>query len=463
MEKGKTGVILLVLLFAIAIFPFASASLTIDKTAKAQVVIAELNNPAVYEFNINNAGQPDTFEIYSLLGISMFPKGAFELNTGDNVLEVKVYPSSEVRTKFKGYYQFEYQIKGTNSGIFKDTLMINIVPLADTVEINVNDIRPGDSEAVVNIVNRQNAEIDDLKLTLDSSFFHYDGNVTIDSFGTATVKVKMDKTTVSKLTAGSYVMNAVLGLEGASAKSEATINYVRKEEVAETRVGTGFIMRDIKITKANKGNVPVTAKIEVSKDILTRLVTTYTVEPTSTDRAGLFVNHVWQKDLLPGDSYSVTMTTNYTFPFIAIILIVVVIFLVRVFTQRALMVTKRVALVKTKGGEFALRVRLHVKARKSVGNIQIIDRLPGVTKLYEKFGAKPDKIDLATRRLFWGIGKLTAGEERVFSYIVYSKVSVVGSFELPAATAVYEEEGKTHEVLSNKTFFVAETASYSEE
>ena len=40
---------------------------------------------------------------------------------------------------------------------------------------------------------------------------------------------------------------------------------------------------------------------------------------------------------------------------------------------------------------------------------------------------------------------------------------MVGSFELPATTAVYEEDGKTHEVLSNKTFFVANTGSATSE
>ena len=121
-----------------------------------------------------------------------------------------------------------------------------------------------------------------------------------------------------------------------------------------------------------------------------------------------------------------------------------------------LVLKKKVHFVKTKGGEFALKVVLTAKARKHVEDIQIVDKLPGMTKLYEKFGIKPDKIDHATRRIFWNINNLNEGEERVYSYIIYSKIKVVGKFELSPAMAMYERDGKTHEVLSNRAFFDSE-------
>ena len=100
---------------------------------------------------------------------------------------------------------------------------------------------------------------------------------------------------------------------------------------------------------------------------------------------------------------------------------------------------------------------LHVKARKPVQQIQLIDRLPGMTQLYERFGIKPDKIDHATRRLIWHIAHLNAGEERIYSYIIYSKVNIVGRFELPAAAASFHYAGKMEDIFSNRAFFVSET------
>jgi len=42
------------------------------------------------------------------------------------------------------------------------------------------------------------------------------------------------------------------------------------------------------------------------------------------------------------------------------------------------------------------------------------------------------------------------------SYIVYSKIGVLGKFALPPTTAIYEKEGKIKETESNKAYFMAE-------
>ena len=55
--------------------------------------------------------------------------------------------------------------------------------------------------------------------------------------------------------------------------------------------------------------------------------------------------------------------------------------------------------MRAKGGEFALKVTV-VTARKFIEKVTIVDRLPFVAKLYEKFGAeKPSRIDEKNRRL----------------------------------------------------------------
>jgi hypothetical protein len=69
---------------------------------------------------------------------------------------------------------------------------------------------------------------------------------------------------------------------------------------------------------------------------------------------------------------------------------------------------------------------------------------------------KPDKIDSANRRIHWNIGDLNSGEVRMFTYIIYSKVGVVGKFALPKALSVFEHNGRIHEVNSNKVFFMSD-------
>ena len=66
------------------------------------------------------------------------------------------------------------------------------------------------------------------------------------------------------------------------------------------------------------------------------------------------------------------------------------------------------------------------------------------------------KIDMKNRRLEWNVESLNKGEERIFTYIIYSKIGVVGRFELPSTRAVYEKEGKVKNTESNRSFFINE-------
>ena len=129
------------------------------------------------------------------------------------------------------------------------------------------------------------------------------------------------------------------------------------------------------------------------------------------------------------------------------------------YIRNKIVLTKRVSIVKTKGGEFALRVNIVVRARDFVEKIRIIDRLPPMVKVFEKDGltSSPYKIDERNRRLEWNVQALSAGEERVLNYIIYSKIGVVGKYELPATEAIYEYKGRIKESESNRAFLLNET------
>lgn len=446
----------LILLLSVTMQIASAASLEVEKVEKKGVLISELSDPAVFDFVINN---PDGFqraEIYSFVGVSFEPSSFFNLTNGQNKLEVKVYPNEEVRLK-KGNFGFAYEIKGDISGITKDTITIKIVDLKDLLNIRANDLNVNDDKINLIVTNTQNIGLENANLHFTSSFFDEQKSISLKPFESINLSLNVDKEKIKNLVYGSYVFNSEISLENASAEVESTLNYVSKEESSVSKTGSGFIIRKITYTRANTGNTALSGKIEITKDVLSRLFTINSATPIQVKRQAFSATYIWEKSLQPGESYSITSTTNYTFPFILILLIVVVALLVKLYVKTNLVVDKRVSYVKTKGGEFALKVKLHVKAKKYIENVQLIDRLPGMTQLYEKFGVMPDKIDHATKRLFWNVERLNAGEERVYSYIIYSKVRVVGRFELPSATATYLREGKTEQVFSNRTFFVAET------
>ncbi len=456
MDTLKKAIILSLL---VLLFPLASTALEVEKIDKGSVIISELNNPAVFDFKIKNTGSADSFEIYSLLGVSMSPKGRFELPLGESKIEVMAYPGMDARRNL-GFYMFEYEIKGQNSGIFKDKLTVKIVQLKDVIEVSDFSIFPNSTEAAITITNKENTNLKDLKIKLDSSFFSTTTQtVSLGPYNSTVVRIKLEKIKFARLLSGTYALTAQVDLEDASVILKSDINYIKQENMVDTSSSLGFIIRETKISKANTGNVPATARIEIKENVFSRLFTTYPIAPTKTERDGLSVKYIWEKATNPGDIFTISAKTNYTFPFVLVILIVLVVIVTKFLSQRALTIDKRVSLVKTKGGEFALKVKLHIKAKKYAEGIQIIDTYPSVTQLYQGYGSKPDNMDLPNRRLFWNISKLNAGEERIFSYVIYSKIRVVGSFELPPATAVFEKGDKTHEVISNKTFFVSVVTS----
>ena len=159
----------------------------------------------------------------------------------------------------------------------------------------------------------------------------------------------------------------------------------------------------------------------------------------------------------PGESLKVVAKTNWLFPLLVIFFIVATVVLTKQYSKTNVILRKKVSFVHAKGGEFALKVTILVNSRNHVERVNVTDRIPHLVNLYNKFGGeRPTRINEKAKRIEWDLGNMDKGEKRVLSYLIYSKVGVMGRFALPEATAVYEREGEIHEAESNKAFFIAE-------
>jgi hypothetical protein len=235
------------------------------------------------------------------------------------------------------------------------------------------------------------------------------------------------------------------------------IKFLEQEGIDSKESSEGWIKRRQEIINHNVGNVRKEVSIELERNILSSLFTSFNIEPSDSSFKGLKKSYVWNKELLANEEFKLVVITNWFYPIILILLIFGVLFFSKRFVSNDIILKKNVSFVKTKGGQFALKVIVRVKSKRFVERIKVIDKLPHLVKLYEKFGAiSPSEIDLKNRRLEWNIESLNAGEERVFSYIIYSKVGVIGRFELPSARSIYEKEGRVKEVNSNRCFFINE-------
>jgi len=454
---------LMVISLMLAVFALAGAGaeISVEKIDKAPVIISELDNPAIFELVVDNIGEAEEIQVYTLIGVNILPRYPFEIKEGINTFEIKAYVPKEMR-KSKGYFKFGYQIKGDKFGIYKDNLLVKIVPLKDVFSFSAKHYSINQSFATILVKNKEETFLDNVTIGIKSALFSGERDVSLKPMETIEISFPVNKEDLRTFSAGPYQFRAAAKYGSAEVNSEGIIDYLENQNLKISSTSEGIIIRKSSFTKSNEGNVPALVVIEKKQDIVSRLFAVHSIEPMKVERSGFYVKYIWEKSLEPSESFTVTTTTNYTMPLLILGFIIAIAVFVSIMLKTTVSVKKRVSFVRTRGGEFALKVRVHVKAKKYAENIQVIDRLPGMTTLYEKFGIKPDVIDNAGRKLVWKVPRLNAGEERVFSYIMYSKIKIVGRFELPSALAIFERDGKMQEVSSNRAYFLADTSDSEE-
>ncbi len=448
---------LLFLLILFLVLPYLSAiELDVQKVDSKEVIINGLSEPAIFNLKIKNLGGSDYFEFYNLLGFSMAPKGTVLISTGETKdVQLFIYPRDDLN--YNGFYTFEYFIQGTNNEKISEEVTINIIDLEDAFEIGANELSPETNSINIFLANKVNFDFDNIKVEFDSPFFNLEQDVSLGAFEKKEFEVQLKKEDFDKLTAGFYTLKANVEFRNKDVDVEGVVKFVEKDLLKTTEDNYGFIISTHIIEKENEGNVVTESETIIKKNIITRLFTTLSPEPDSVRREGLTVYYTWAKQINPGESLNITVRTNWLFPLLIIFFIVAIIVLVKQYARTNLIIRKKVSFIHAKGGEFALKVSIIVGARNHVQSVNIIDRLPPLVKLYERFGGeKPARVNEKLRRIEWNFPSLTPGEKRVLSYVIYSKVGVMGKFALPEATAIYERDGKIHETNSNKAFFVSE-------
>ena len=467
MKKRVLSIFFIFMIISLTLLVSASSNTSINLQVETEVlnsvIVSELNNPATFNFQIENLGPTDNFQIYSLIGVDITPRGTFQIVSGETKnIEVKVYAMDNVRNN-PGILNFVYKIQGRDSGIQDGVLTINIMKMQDALEIGAYSINPKSTYATIFMNNKVN-EAFDMKVDFTSAFFESSQDFHIEPLQVKYFNITLDRERMKVLIAGQYIMTADIFISGEKYKITGKIKFAEQEGLTTKETSSGFFFRRNVIEKINDGNIPALAIVNVRKNILSRLFTTFNIEPEQVTRKGFYVYYIFQKEIKPSESFVIKVTTSWIYPLILLLLVLIIAFLIYVYTMTDLILKKKINFVKTKSGEFALRVIVTAKARRYVEKIEISDKLPGLVKIYEKFsGTPPDKLDHQRRRIVWNIGEMNEGEQRIFSYIIYSKISVVGKFELPPALAVFEREGKVKQTFSNRTFFMNEPMKKSEE
>lgn len=440
------------------LFLSLTSALEFSSDINSTIIVREFNNPIEFNITITNI-TPGKYNIYTLADIDLKPRETFDFEEETVTKTISITPTSNLKTN--GYYTFKYILHHRGIEKIEEQLTINIVSLEDIIEIGSDKINTESSKVEFYIQNLENVKLENITATFNSILFSTKQTFTLNPNEKLYITTQVDETTLATTKAGVYKIEAEFEtLEGIKSIN-GNIYIGETKGITTTEDISGLLIKTQIISKINTGNVLENVKIEIQRNFISRFFTSFNIEPLYTVRNNANIEYTWIKESLgPGEMYTVTAKTNYIFPILIIIFAIFAIAGFKRFVETKIEIKKSVSHVKTKNGEFALKIKLFVKARKNIENVTLIDKVPAIVKIYNKFGTlKPDKIDPESRRLHWHLGDLNAGEVRILSYIVYSKVGIVGKFSLPEAVAVFESEGKIHETPSNSVFFLSDQVS----
>jgi len=447
----------ILLLLTLLILPSIMAiNLEIEQLDSRNVMIVGLQEPAVFNLQIKNLDSSESFEFFNLWGFNMVPKKTERITEGETKeVELKIHPREDL--SIMGFYTLAYSLKGASSEISNHELVLKIIELEEVFSIGVENFDEETSKITLFIKNKENFDFEEVSVKFSSAFFDREENFSLGAKQRESFTLELDKEDFKKLSAGFYTMVAKIQVEDQTTEIEGTIKF---EEVKDLKTDTksyGFFINTQIIEKKNEGNTIEDIEVSIDKNIISRLFTTLSPEPDETQRNDLKIKYVWERPVNPGETLEITVKTNWFFPVIILILLLVIVGMLKHFSKRDVSLKKKVTFVHSKGGEFALKVSIIVKAKNYVEKVNIIDRIPSLVKLYNKFGGQdPTRVNKEKRRVEWSFEKLEPGEMRVLSYVIYSKVGVIGKFALPTATAIYEKDGDLKESESNHVYFMAE-------
>lgn len=452
---------LIIALFAIVLcmsFVSAEPNIEVTKTPYNTVVVRGMTMPAVYDLTIKNYGKVDFFKVDTLLDVLIYPKDAVEIG-GEKTVNIRIYPSEAEKKRYDGDWSFKYYIRGETTGIYEDNILIRILDLKDVIGMDVpTSITAKDKTFVINLENTQNVSMN-LSMIVDSSLVDYKDMFTFSPYEKKQIVINTDSEKLA-VEAGNYNLKITFVANG-EAVYESNRDLIlesdsRTELTTETKSST--FMETTTFVKKNVGNTVVSGIVAANRTLLQSMITSFSLKPDKATREGGIYNYEWSRKMNPGDSYTVVMKTNYAMPWIILIVLIVCYCIIRKLTKKQIVLKKRAYRVKTKSGQFAAKIIIILKnTGKEVANAKIIENIPPFTELIEdKFGTvKPTEIK--KHSVVWSIPFIAAKEEMILSYMVFSKVSVLGKIEVAPAIATYQTNKDTiKESKSNSIFILTE-------
>lgn len=213
------------------------------------------------------------------------------------------------------------------------------------------------------------------------------------------------------------------------------------------------VITTLKVT--NPGNVPNTQQVKYPVGFWQYLFTP--AENKIKDASGQRYIVLEQK-LLPDEETTFVLITHYRV--LAYLLLIILLFLGFYFYVDSPAILTKMAITTKNAGEgsyseIKVTLELKNKGQKPLKDISITDFVPeiaNVEKSLELGTLRPEEVKHTKQgtKLVWKISELDFGEQRVISYKIKAKLSILGTFSLPRAeTSFSHASGRKSKAYSN--------------
>ncbi|GEM_PF-1116524 len=458
MSKMTKFSIILMMFLVLALSSYAAADFSVQVTpVKDKIVIDEVAEYTITiqnslqtdeEFTIKKAGYPfwDMFTkplqnpitlkvpASSSASIQLFVHPLYITSVDTYTLDTGVVLSS---TGEEQKVPITIGIKST------EPLIGGYIPtVLATVSIEPEKIDPRKEFTIKIVLNNQNnLNFSGLAVKAESSLFKEELNVPLGPKEEKTVEIvkKLDDMAVPQndnLVIGVFLDKRVI--VSPIIKEFSVSEYSVQESIPQEQSFLK-VRKGIRVA-SNNPEYKGTVRIETSP--LKNLFITTTPRAHTVGENGKYYLE-WNVELDSGRKMEMHTTENYR-P-IVVVLFVIILSAVLYFVFRSPIVARKsVANIGiTDGGVSGAKVVVRIKNRspKQIANIEVIDHIPHITHVEKDLSIgsmQPSAVMQHPKKgmiIKWNIESIEAGDERVLSYRMRSRLPILGEFNLPAATA----------------------------
>jgi hypothetical protein len=220
---------------------------------------------------------------------------------------------------------------------------------------------------------------------------------------------------------------------------------------------SSFLRKDVSLELKNDANIAKTYEIPIKISFFKGIFSSYEPKYSYKLSSGEGRFLVWNINLEPQEEIVINVKTSYRALALLLLLLIILVIAYYIF-RPPIKVKKEVSHVGTsEGGISDIKVILFIKNRtgKVIEDISVVEKIPHLASIGKEFQVgtlMPSKVMQNPKKgtlVKWDLQTLEAHEERIVTYKIKSKLSILGGLTLPPTIIKYSVRGRESKTTSN--------------